>query len=155
VAGLGWNRTHGVLWVATISDTDTIYQVDPETCEPLKAVAPPDQEPQTGAGLDVDPLGNLWVTSTGSPGTVYQLDAGLPEANDVPWLRVRPARGRLAPNRSAALTVTLDTAGLAPGTYGAYLVLASNSGREPAVVLPVRLQVRAATSDEREETWFR
>jgi hypothetical protein len=58
-----------------------------------KAVAPPDLDPHPGAGLDVDPLGNLWVTSHGSPGTVYQLDAGLPEANDVPWLRVRPTGG--------------------------------------------------------------
>lgn len=143
ITGLAWNRTHRRLWMATNSDTDTLYQLNPGTCEALEAVAPPDNDPYTGAGLDVDPLGRLWLVSQGEPGTVYQIDGGLPEFDNVPWLRIQPARGQLTPGDRATLTVTIDTAGLSPGSHAAYVVLVSDSGRQPEVVLPVRLRVPA------------
>ncbi|WP_143162780.1 hypothetical protein, partial [Couchioplanes caeruleus] len=97
ISGLGWSPGFGLLWVATHSADDLIHAVDPDTCATLGTLAPPDGEPFTGAGLDVDPRGNLWVVSTGSPGTAYLMDSGVPSFRDVPWLSVTPDSGVLAP----------------------------------------------------------
>jgi hypothetical protein len=140
IVGLGWNRTHRALWMASWGWPGTIHQLDPATCAAVRTVTLPTVAPYAAAGLDADPLGNLWLVSHQ---TVYQVDAGLPEANDVPWLRVRPVDGRLAPGASAALAVTVDAGRLPPGVYTARLVLAGDSGREPQIVLPIRLEVRA------------
>jgi hypothetical protein len=140
IAGIGWNATHRALWMAAFGWPGVIYQLDPATCETVKTLTLPTIAQYAAAGLDVDPLGNLWLVSYD---TVYQVDGGLPESNDVPWLRISPSRGRLAPGAATALAVTVDTAGLRPGSYAATVVLASDSGREPQLVLPVRLEVRA------------
>jgi hypothetical protein len=74
ISGLGWDPRSRRLWAATHSANDLIYAIDPDTCATVRTLAPPDRQPLTGAGLDVDAAGRLWVMSTGSPGTAYLLD---------------------------------------------------------------------------------
>lgn len=40
VSGLAWNGSAEILWEATNSETDTIYQLDPATCTVLSTLAP-------------------------------------------------------------------------------------------------------------------
>jgi subtilisin family serine protease len=61
----------------------------------------------------------------------------------VPWLAASPTSGTLAPGRSQAVNVTVDTTGLAPGVYSATLFIRSNSGREPSLQVPVTLTMPA------------
>jgi subtilisin family serine protease len=60
---------------------------------------------------------------------------------DVPWLDVTPDSGSVDAGGSQDLDVTIDTTGLAPGVYGASIVLATNASRQPRVTIPVRLVV--------------
>jgi hypothetical protein len=46
--------------------------------------------------------------------------------SDVPWFSVTPASGSVAVDETQPLTVTVDTTGLAPGTYQAELVVRTN-----------------------------
>ena len=73
ISGLAYNALFNVLWVATNSESDTIYALDPSTC----AIVPtlglngtgtlPHPDPGfNGAGLDMDENGNLWTVSQGS-----------------------------------------------------------------------------------------
>lgn len=150
ISGIGWSRGFGLLWVATQSSDDLIYAIDPETCQTLSTLAPPDQQPSTGAGLDVDPQGNLWVMSAGShsggSGTAYLIDSGVPSFSDAPWLSVTPQSGVLAPGAKQRLTVQVDATGLAPGQYRASLYLLSDSERQSLITVPVRLLVRSTGS---------
>lgn len=141
IAGLAWNRAAGVLWASTNTSSDTIYGLNPDTCQVLRTLAPPDSTPYSGAGLDTDATGNLWLVSQGSPSTAYLVDSGLPDFTDVPWLRVEPSAGQVGAGGAQEVEVVVDTTGLAPGAYGAALVFTSNSGREPVRAVPVRLVV--------------
>ncbi|QFZ19685.1 S8 family serine peptidase [Saccharothrix syringae] len=141
ISGLAWNSSHGLLWAATNTPTDTVYGLNPDTCETLRTIAPPDSAPFSGAGLETDPAGNLWMVSQGGPSTAYLVDSGLPDFTDVPWLRAEPASGRLAVGATQDVQVRVDTTGLAPGVYGALLFFTSNSAREPVRAVQVRLVV--------------
>jgi subtilisin family serine protease len=141
ISGLAWNDSFGIIWAATNSETDTIYQLDPATCDVLGTLAHP-RPFFNGGGLEMDELGNLWMVSQGndgSPNTVYLIDSGVPAFSDVTWLSESPASGTLAPGGSATIDVTANTAGLEPGVYGATIVLSSNSGRQPRISIPVSL----------------
>jgi hypothetical protein len=142
IAGLGWTPGFGLLWVATNSAEDLIHAVDPDTCARLTTLTPPDQVPFTGAGLDVDGDGNLWLMSAGSPGTAYLIDSAVPSFSDVPWLSVTPASGLLTPGEKQRLTVRVDATGLALGRYRATLYLLSNSDSRALIAVPVRVTVR-------------
>ncbi len=75
--------------------------------------------------------------------------AGCAAPGDVPWLAVSPAGGSTLAGSSHDVTVTLDSTGLADGTYGANLCVNSNDpdaapGNGTAqVVVPVSLTVLA------------
>jgi Malectin domain/Carboxypeptidase regulatory-like domain/Viral BACON domain len=62
---------------------------------------------------------------------------------DVPWLSETPTSGTLTPGAHQDVQVTVDTTGLATGVYDARLTFRTNSGRQPNVVVPVRLIVPA------------
>ncbi|RZU53329.1 subtilisin family serine protease [Krasilnikovia cinnamomea] len=141
ISGLSWNDAFGRLWMATNSETDRIYSLNPDTCETLSTLAPPDTNAYTGGGLETDPGGNLWYVSQGSPSTVSLIDSGMPNFTDVPWLTVTPATGTLAPGEQRQLTVNVDTTGLAPGRYGATIFVQSDSGRDPTLTVPITLVV--------------
>jgi hypothetical protein len=162
ISGLAWNDSTQVLWASTNTETDTIYELNPQDCTVLATIAHPTPD-YNGAGLEMDELGNLWMIAQGSR-VAYLIDSGVPAFSDVPWLSVTPSSGSLAAGASTSLAVTINTAGLTPGIYLASIFVRSNSGREPALRIPVSLVVsayiQAANSggakfvDGQGETWI-
>ncbi|HEX6684670.1 MAG TPA: S8 family serine peptidase [Candidatus Limnocylindrales bacterium] len=79
------------------------------------------------------------VTNSGgisTPVTVEEV------GGDVPWLGSSLASGTLAAGASTKLTVTVDATGMTPGTFHeATLRVSSQSGRQPEILIPVRLVV--------------
>jgi subtilisin family serine protease len=161
ISGLAWNPVYNVIWEATNSPTDTIYQISP-ACTVLGSLAHPNPG-YNGAGLEMDEAGNLWMISQ-DPNRVYLIDSGLPSFTDVPWLSESPSSGILPAGGSQVIQVTANTIGLTPGVYEAMLVIQTNSGRNPNLSVPVRLIVPAyyvgvnagggQYVDKLGETWF-
>ena len=81
ISGLAWNSSFGLLWEATNSDTDTIYLIDPATCDTLRAIDHPSPG-FNGAGLELDVVGNL-LTVSQNDGVAYTIESGLPTFSDV------------------------------------------------------------------------
>jgi hypothetical protein len=142
ISGLAWNPSYEVLWEATNSPTDSIFAIDPATCMASTTLPFPDPG-FNGGGLDMNYAGDLWAVS--QAGTVYLLDSGLLAFFDVPWLSETPVTARVRPGAQAAVTVTIDATNLVPGTYGATLVVRSNAGRSPEVLVPVGVTVTATS----------
>jgi subtilisin family serine protease len=140
ISGLAFNESSETLWVATNSDRDTIYQLNPDDCTVLSTLAPPQSGGFQGAGLELNADGDLWVVAQ-NPGAVYLVESGVPAFSDVPWLVVDPSAGTLAPGAQRNLQVKVDTRDLAPGIYLAALTLRTNSGRKPNLKVPVSLVV--------------
>jgi hypothetical protein len=61
--------------------------------------------------------------------------------SDVPWLALSETAGTVAAHESGTVSVTLNPAGLAAGTYAATLCIASNDPAHPRFVVPVRFDV--------------
>jgi hypothetical protein len=129
-----------VLWMATNSYDDTIYELNPYDCTMLGAFAPPQGGSFQGAGLDLDVEGNLWVVAQ-SPNEVYLVESGVPSFGDIPWLSVEPTSGTVKAGKNKSLTVTVDTTGLEPGVYLGTIFVVTNSGRQPTLRVPVSLVV--------------
>jgi subtilisin family serine protease len=142
ISGLAWNSAFGKLWAATNSETDTIYLLDPTSCETEASLPHPDEGGFGGAGLEADGAGNLWTVGQAS-GQAYLIDSGLPNFSDVPWLSVEPTEGTVDPDASVAIEVTLDNAGLTTGLYEAQVVVQTNDPENAAFVVPVTLVVPA------------
>ena len=141
ISGLAWNPAEQIIWEATNSESDTIYELDPETCEVLGALGHPNPY-YNGGGLEMDEAGNLWMVSQ-NPNIVYLMDSGVPSFIDLPWLEQVPSGGVLPPGGSQEVRVTVDASGLEPGVYQAILFILSNSGREPVVKVPLHVIVPA------------
>jgi hypothetical protein len=141
ISGLSWNPSEGVLWEATNSESDTIYALNPDTCAVLGTISHPDPG-FNGAGLEIDESGNLWMVNQ-AQNRVYLVDSGIPATQDNPWLTPLPKRGVLNPGVRMQVRITVNTTGLVPGVYQGGLVLVSNSGREPALIIPISLRVIA------------
>ncbi len=142
ISGLAWNGSFQMLWAATNSDTDTIFLIDPLTCDTVRALPHPDGGGLNGAGIEMDVVGNLWVTGQNS-GTVYLVESGLPNFSDIPWLTVEPTEGTVAPDGSTDLTFGVDTTGLAPGVYQGIVVVQTNDPDNANLQVPVTLVVPA------------
>ena len=145
ISGLAWNPAFNIIWSATNSPSDTIYQLNPDTCATLSSIPHP-RPSFNGAGLEMDEEGNLWMiaqNSDGGPNTVYLVESGVPAFTNVPWLSEDPESGTLAPGGTQTIDVTVDTAGMSPGVYNATLFVQSNSGRRPTLRVPVSLLVPA------------
>lgn len=142
ISGLAYNGAAGVLWVATNSMTDTIYELNPDDCTVLASFPPPQGGGFQGAGLEMDQEGNLWAVAQ-SPNNVYLVETDVPTIGDIPWLTLSPTSGQLAPGASQNVQLTIDTHGLTPGLYLGSVFLQSNSGREPLIRIPVSLVVSA------------
>ncbi len=63
-----------------------------------------------------------------------------------PWLSGAPTSGNLTPGSSANITVTVNAAGLSPGTYNCNLKITSNDPDENPLVVPVELSVSTGGS---------
>jgi subtilisin family serine protease len=138
ISGLAWNPAFNILWEATNSPTDTIYEVNPDTCGML-ATLPHPTPGFNGAGLEMDEAGNLWTVSQNAH-NAYLIESGVPAFTDVPWLSENPASGNVAVGGSQQIQVTVNTANLAPGhVYNATLFIQTNSGRVPTLRVPVSL----------------
>jgi hypothetical protein len=142
MTGLALNEKHNVLWGINQDSEESIWALDPDSCAALASVPDPDPNPLSGAGLDLDEQGNLWVVGNaifrpyGSK--VYHVDGSLPAYSDVPWLSVAGS-GQVEPGTKQDFTITVDTTGLAPGTHVA-TVLITNDGAKHAVT-PVTVSV--------------
>jgi subtilisin family serine protease len=140
ISGLAWNGSFGMLWEATNSDTDTIFLLDPTTCETVRALPHPDGGGFGGAGLETDSVGNLWTVGQNS-GNAYLIESGLPNFSDVPWMTVAPTAGTVAIDGSQPLTISVDTTGMAPGVYHAIVVAQTNDPDNATIQVPVTLVV--------------
>ncbi len=140
ISGLAWNGSFGMLWEATNSDTDSIFLLDPTTCETVRALPHPDGGGFGGAGLETDVVGNLWTVGQNS-GNAYLIESGLPNFSDVPWLSVAPTEGTVAIDGSQPLTVSVDSTGMAPGVYHAIVVVQTNDPDHANIQVPVTLVV--------------
>jgi hypothetical protein len=141
ISGLAWNSAFNIVWEATNSPTDTIYELNPDTCAVLSSLPHPTGN-FSGGGLEMDDAGNLWTTSQANS-TVYLIESGVPAFVDVPWLSETPSSGNLAPGGTQAIQVQVNTAGMAPGVYSATMFVQSNSARQPSIRIPVTLIVPA------------
>ena len=124
-----------------------------------------------GQGMDFDPItGTLYLaafnnstfqaelrtanTTTGNttfigalgsttPGGLLQLGwLGLPgEYFDCTWLAENPVSGLIPAGGNQVVDVNVDATGLAPGTYNCDLIISSNDPNNPAVIVPVTLNV--------------
>jgi Malectin domain len=140
ISGLAYNGAAGVLWAATNSPTDTIYELNPDDCTVLSTLAHPQTGGFQGGGLEMDETGNLWMIAQ-SPNRVFLVDSGVPAFSDVPWLSVRPTTGTVAAGATQALNVTIDTHGLTPGLYLATLYVGTSAAQQRLIRVPVSLFV--------------
>lgn len=141
ISGLAWNPSFDLLWMATNSEFDDIFLVDPTTCDLLSAI--PHPEPGgNGAGIEIDARGNLWTVSQNSA-TAYLLESGLPVFSNAPWLRVVPRSGEVAAGDARALTFHINSRGLTAGVYRADVMVLTNDPDAPAIAVPVTLVVPA------------
>jgi subtilisin family serine protease len=139
ISGLAWNASKRVLWEATNSPSDTLFELDPDDCSVLSAIAHP-APGYNGAGLELDAHGDLWMVAQ-SLGTVYLVASGVPTFESVPWLSTTPSSDTLAPGDSASVTLTVNSSGLEPGAYNAAVFLESDAARGPSIRIPVSLVV--------------
>ncbi len=143
ISGLAYNGASQSVWMATNSLTDTIYQINPETCETLSTLAHPNTDGYKGAGLAMDDLGNLWMVRQSDPQMAYLVESGVPAFSDVPWLSELPTSGTLAPGMTETIEVVVDATDLDVGVYQATLFFQTNSGRIAQLKVPVNLVVPA------------
>jgi hypothetical protein len=91
------------------------------------------------------------VDAFGAPGN--WLIRGLGEkcgADSISWLAVSPTSGAAAPGGSSAITLTVNTQGLADGVYTAVLCLDSNAitdSGEPFIRVPITVTVAPQVGD--------
>jgi hypothetical protein len=149
LSGLAWNPAYNTVWaMSENSQTNTAYQLDPETCAVLSTVPLP-YSGFGGAGLDMDPAGNLWMLDQLVADwdlhtyNVFLVESGVPSFGDVPWLSALPAKGTLAAGDARGIAVTVNTTGLAPGVYRATLFIETSSGRKRTLPVSVTLTVQA------------
>ncbi|TML24059.1 MAG: hypothetical protein E6G32_04640 [Actinobacteria bacterium] len=141
ISGLAWNPAFNVVWEASNSPSDTIYELNPDTCQVITTLAHPNPG-FNGAGLEEDEAGNLWMISQNAH-QAYLVDSGVPAFQDVPWISENPDSGTVPAGGSENVVVTINTTGLSPGVYNATLFFQTNSGRNPSLRVPVRLIVPA------------
>jgi hypothetical protein len=87
--------------------------------------------------------------------TVYYDDMSLSQTGggtcsapvDIPWASVNPTAGSISAGGNSDVDVTLDSTGLAAGTYSGNLCVESNDPDTPLVVVPVDLTVDAGGGD--------
>ncbi|MEU6076930.1 S8 family serine peptidase [Micromonospora sp. NPDC047074] len=148
ISGVAYNERKNVLWGINNDHTgEAIWALDPETCATLGSIPDPDPNALSGAGLDIDDNGDLWLVAQAPwrpfQARVYHVDGSLPAYSDVPWLTATPT-GVVEVGREGALTLTVDTTGMAPGTHVATVLVVSNSVTAPGTPIKVTVTVTPA-----------
>ncbi|GLY22810.1 S8 family serine peptidase [Micromonospora sp. NBRC 101691] len=172
--GLSWpgqmvEQANGNVLVASWGSGSTpgVWEMDPDG-KLVGVYTPPG-----GTGYQgVHPLGNGNILVTSSRG-VHEIDRGgrlvevendkgaarfvthvrLPDLqpcvtpDEVPWLSVDRASAGTGAGRSTEVKVSLDSTGLAAGTYRAQLCVTSDDATTPLVTLPVTMEVTDQTCD--------
>jgi len=84
---------------------------------------------------------NVWITPAGAPpGLAYTLTGTV--GCGAAWIgSVAPASGRAAAGAPATVSVTVNTAGLAPGSYSGFVCLGSNDPARASATVRVNLTV--------------
>jgi hypothetical protein len=113
--------------------------IDPGTCETEGWVPHPDPG-FNGAGLELDAVGNLWTVSQGSQ-TAFLIESGLPTFSDVPWLEVSPGDGVVVAGEDMDIAVSVDSTGLVPGTYEAFVAIVTDDPDLGVATVRVRMLV--------------
>lgn len=108
---------------------------------PHITVAPPSIETTLPPGAQE--TYDLTLDNHGSADGAFQV-----HASSLPWLSVDPSSGTLQPGESTAVSLRLDATWLAPGEYPVALEVTSNSARQRAVEVPVRVTVPEVTAIE-------
>jgi hypothetical protein len=88
----------------------------------------------------------LTITNSGDPGSnltyaITEAVAACGTPSDVTWLSASPASGSVPVGTPGSVTVAVDSAGLAPGSYSGNLCLATNDALQPTITVPVTLTV--------------
>jgi hypothetical protein len=146
ISGLAWNPAARIVWEATNSPTDTLYQLNPDTCAVMGTLAHPVTGGFRGAGLDMDTTGDLWIVSQGqrgTPSTISLVESGVPSYGKIPWLSETPTTGTLPPGSEQTIQLTFNSTGLEPGLYNGSLFFETNAGRQSVVRVPINLIVPA------------
>ncbi|MCE7011910.1 S8 family serine peptidase [Kibdelosporangium philippinense] len=143
ISGLAWSP-RGVLWAATNSGTDTIAALNPDTCAQVATVPDPDATTTfSGAGLELDETGNLWVISQSATGKskASLVESPIPSFADVPWLSQSVAGGSLAAGAGQQVEITVDATNLKPGVHGATIFAITNAAKRSTISIPVKVIV--------------
>jgi clostripain len=89
-----------------------------------------------------------WRAGGGYPEFLENMTVYTPTPQaDCSWLSEAPVSGTVAAGGSDLITVTIDTTGLAEGSYTAEIIIASNDSDEASTTVPVTLQVGVTDPD--------
>jgi hypothetical protein len=125
--------------MATNSEFDDIWLIDPVSCETQGGLPHPDPG-FNGAGLELDAVGNLWTVSQGS-GDAYLIESGVPTFSDVPWLDVTPEDGVVEAGDRTPITVSVDSTGMTPGLHRAMVGIVTDDPEAGVALVRVQLLV--------------
>lgn len=141
---------NGFDWYAQIDDV-ALTCVPPGP--PVVGVTPASVNWSQGADIvttlpydpDLTPGFMVISNSGGSPlnWSIVEDDTACDSPTDIPWLSVAPDSGTTIPLGYTTIDVTLDSTGLAPGSYAANLCVNSNDPITPTVLLPVNFTVES------------
>jgi len=135
ITEVGFSMSNGstsgtaVTYTLTVGQADMVYQPAITLSD---AFFEPEMIPNETAS-DV-----LTVSNTGDPGTTLHFDITVQDGGA--WLAVAPLTGDVPQGSSLPVDLDYDTAGMAPGSYPASLVLTHNAPGSPTTV-PVNLTV--------------
>ncbi|ALG07750.1 hypothetical protein AOZ06_13280 [Kibdelosporangium phytohabitans] len=142
IAGLAYSP-RGVLWVSTNSSTDTIAAVNPDTCATVTTLADPEATTTfSGAGLELDDAGNLWVVSQlAGKSKATLVESPIPSYADVPWLSESVTSGSLVAGGGQQVELTIDATNLKPGVHGATIFLVTDAAKRSTIGIPIKVVV--------------
>jgi hypothetical protein len=147
VSGLAWhpngNGGTGSLWVSVNAATSFVYELDPATGNVIQSFAVPGPSGYTGAGLEIDNLGNLWVMNQTNQ-TLYNVDSGEPLSVSG-WLSLDTYLGTVAPYTNFSLPANFNASGIPAGTVKTATVTFVSSPDVGTVDIPVTMTVQGAT----------
>ncbi|HPT02876.1 MAG TPA: carboxypeptidase regulatory-like domain-containing protein, partial [Bacteroidales bacterium] len=142
VAGLGWHKAGnggtGSLWVVTNASPSVVYELNPATGAILKSFVVPGVSGYTGAGLEIDAQGNVWLINQTNQ-TVYKIDSGTPI---VSWLTLEEYSGTVPPMTNYALPAHFNAFGLLAGTVKTATITFTSSPDVGTWNIPVTMTVQ-------------